>query len=125
MWSNIPKPASIHWGRDRGYVSEQLEQRVLESDSQFIIKGRANMASGTILEAYGDNGQALPEYIGKRYATIKERDDQELDVLVRTKTGHQVRLLRKLNPAPTAIVTLKNPGKNAMSACVPASVATA
>ena len=47
-------------------------------------------------------GQALPEYIGKRYATIKERDDQELDVLVRTKTGHQVRLLRKLNPHPNS-----------------------
>ena len=85
---------------DRGYFSTELESRLIEQHSQFIIKGRSNMVSGTIVEAYGDGGAALPEHIGMKYRDIKSRTDQCLDVVLKTSTGHLVRVVRKVNPHP-------------------------
>ena len=51
---------------DRGYFSTKLEGELSDAGVSYIIKGRKNMTSGIILEAYGEDGKSLPEYIGKK-----------------------------------------------------------
>lgn len=84
---------------DRGYISEDLEEELLSNHADFIIKGKKNMTSGIIVEAYGDNNRKLDDFIGKNYGNIKTAcNDQELDVTVKTKKGHLVRIVRQVNP---------------------------
>jgi len=50
---------------DRGYVDEELENSLSEAGIQFLIRGKVN-TSGTITEAFAEDGTILNEYIGKR-----------------------------------------------------------
>ena len=92
---------------DRGYISEELEARLIGLGVKIIIKGKVNMVSGTIVEAYGENHTKLDDYIGKQYGEIKLQDDKYLDVTVQTKSGHNIRIVRMLNPNCES--TRKNP----------------
>lgn len=83
---------------DRGYISEELEESLIRLGVKVIIKGRVNMVSGTIVEAYDENHNKLDEYKGKRYGDIKSRNDEFLDVTVQTGKSHQIRIVRMLNP---------------------------
>ena len=83
---------------DRGYISEELEEYLINNGVKVIIKGRINMTSGIIVEAYDENHKRLDEYIGKKYADIKTRNDKYLDVTVQTRRSHQIRIVRMLNP---------------------------
>lgn len=84
---------------DRGYISEKMENELTEKGIKWIIKGKVNMTSGIILEAYGDGGRPLPECVGKKYGDVKDQiTDKEFDVTVETKSGGKCRIVRTLNP---------------------------
>ena len=84
---------------DRGYFSTKLEDELSDAGVFYIIKGRRNMTSGIILEAYGEDGKSLPEYIGKKFGDINENcKDKLLDVTIKTDEGKERRIVRKLNP---------------------------
>ena len=57
---------------DRGYVSEKLEHDLIQAEIPFIIKGKKNMTTGTIIAAYGEDGSELEEYKGMQYGDINK-----------------------------------------------------
>ena len=84
---------------DRGYFSTKLEGELSDAGVSYIIKGRKNMTSGIILEAYGEDGKSLPEYIGKKFGDINEDCKHKLlDVTIKNDEGTESRIVRKLNP---------------------------
>ena len=69
---------------DRGYVSEKLEHDLIQAEIPFIIKGKINMTTGTIIAAYGDINKNCKEKF--------------LDVILTNSKGDEFRICRRLNP---------------------------
>ena len=69
---------------DRGYVSEKLEHDLIQAEIPFIIKGKKNMTTGTIIAAYGDINKNCKEKF--------------LDVILTNSKGDEFRICRRLNP---------------------------
>ena len=84
---------------DRGYVSEKLEHDLIQAEIPFIIKGKKNMTTGTIIAAYGEDGNELEEYKGMQYGDInKNCKEKFLDVILTNSKGDEFRICRRLNP---------------------------
>lgn len=84
---------------DRGLVSAEWEHAMYEAGVKFIFKGKANIATETVIEAYDGKGNPLPDLIGKRYGDAKELfPEGDLDVLVRNSYGDLIRIVRQENP---------------------------
>jgi len=84
---------------DRGYVSEKLEHDLIQAEIPFIIKGKKNMTTGTIIAAYGEDGSELEEYKGMQYGDINKNSKEKiLDVILKNSKGDEFRICRRLNP---------------------------
>ena len=84
---------------DRGYVSEKLEHDLIQAEIPFIIKGKKNMTTGTIIAAYGEGGNELEEYMGMQYGDINKNSKEKfLDVILKNSKGDEFRICRRLNP---------------------------
>ena len=83
---------------DRGYVSDVLECELMDNGVYYIIKGKKNMASGIIVEAYDKVGNPLEDYVGKKFSSIRDSNIAEFDVTVKSSDEHLVRIVRQPNP---------------------------
>lgn len=50
---------------DRGYIDEELEQKIDKSGNLYLIRGKTSNAA-TIDKAFGDDGKTIPKFKGKR-----------------------------------------------------------
>lgn len=80
---------------DRGYVSDELERKIVESGNQYLVRGKSN-AAGVIVKATSPDGTEHPEYAGKKVSEIAGR--QDLDLLVKNKNGTVSRVMIYANP---------------------------
>lgn len=80
---------------DRGYVSDELERKIVESGNQYLVRGKSN-AAGVIVRATSPDGTVHPEYSGKKVSEIAGR--QDLDLLVKNKNGIVSRVMIYANP---------------------------
>lgn len=75
---------------DRGYIDEELEQRIADSGNFFLIRGRNN-TTGIINSAYSDSGEELSNLIDK---TIKDLPlTTNADLTIKTTKGNNLRVV--------------------------------
>ena len=79
---------------DRGYVDEELEQRINESGILYLIRGKLNTAA-TIDKAFGDDGKTIPEFKGKRVNKLPSHTCADLNVTF--DSGHKSRVIVRYN----------------------------
>lgn len=80
---------------DRGYVSDELERKILKSGNHYLVRGKSNTA-GVIVKATSPDGTEHPEYLGKKVSEIAGKED--LDLLVKNKNGIESRVIIYTNP---------------------------
>ena len=80
---------------DRGYVDEELEQRIANSGNLYLIRGKLSTAA-TIDRAIGDDGKSIPEFKGKTVNKLPSKSCADLDVTF--ASGHKNRVIVRYNP---------------------------
>lgn len=79
---------------DRGYVDEELEQRINESGILYLIRGKLSTAA-TIDKVFGDDGKTITEFKGKRVNKLPSHTCADLDVTF--TSGHKNRIIVRYN----------------------------
>lgn len=79
---------------DRGYVDEELEQRIADSGNLYLIRGKLSTAA-TIDRAIGDDGKSIPEFKGKTVNKLPSKSCADLDVTF--ASGHKNRIIVRYN----------------------------
>ena len=81
---------------DRGYVNDELEQRISSNGkNKYIIKGKRNMA-GTIIRAFKPNGKEATKHIGKKVKDLPKNANLDMDV--RLSNGEVIRVIQHVKP---------------------------
>jgi hypothetical protein len=80
---------------DRGYVDEELEQRISDSGNLYLIRGKLSTAA-TVDRAIGDDGKSIPEFKGKAVNKLPSKSCADLDVTF--ASGHKNRVIVRYNP---------------------------
>ena len=93
VYENFLKDALVI--ADRGYVNEELEQRLDAAGVKYVIRGKSN-TQRTILEAYAENGQKIPELKGRRVSDVPSH--MNADLKVSTMKGNTLRVPPPLQP---------------------------
>ena len=83
---------------DRGYVDEELEQRINESSNLYLIRGKLSTAA-TIDKAIDDNGNVISKFKGKRVNKLPAHANADLDVTF--TSGHKCRVIVRYNANST------------------------
>lgn len=79
---------------DRGYVDEELEQRINESDILYLIRGKTNTAA-TVDKAIGDDGLLIHVLKGKTVNKLPVHTCADLNVTF--DSGHKSRVIVRYN----------------------------
>lgn len=80
---------------DRGYVDEELEQRIADSGNLYLIRGKLSTAA-TIDRAIGDDGKSIPKFKGKTVNKLPSKFCADLDVTF--ASGYKNRVIVRYNP---------------------------
>ncbi|MGN0902652.1 MAG: IS4 family transposase [Succinivibrio sp.] len=80
---------------DRGYVDDELEQRITDSGNLYLIRGKLSTAA-SIDRAIGDDGKSIPEFKGKTVNKLPSKSCADLDVTF--ASGHKNRVIVRYNP---------------------------
>lgn len=80
---------------DRGYVNEELEQRIADSGNLYLIRGKLSTAA-TIDRAIGDDGKSIPEFKGKTVNKLPSKSCADLDITF--ASVHKNRVIVRYTP---------------------------
>lgn len=79
---------------DRGYVDEELEQKIDKSGNLYLIRGKTSTAA-SIDKAFVDEGKTIPEFKGKRVNKLHSHTCADLNVTF--DSGHKSRVIVSYN----------------------------
>ena len=79
---------------DRGYVDEELEQKIDKSGNLYLIRGKLSTAA-SIDKAFGDEGKTIPEFKGKRVNKLPYHTCADLNVTF--DSGHKSIVIVRYN----------------------------
>lgn len=80
---------------DRGYVDEEIEQKIADSGNLYLIRGKLSTAAA-IDRAIGDDGKSITEFKGKTVNKLPSKSCADLDV--NFASGHKNRVIVHYNP---------------------------
>ncbi len=75
-------------------MDEDLDETLNAAGVKYIIRGRTN-TEGTIIRAFADNGQEIPQLKGKKVSDVPKWMNVDLDV--KTSKGNTLRIPHRIN----------------------------